>query len=218
LALALRRAIAHEGARGPEGRPLRVVHRDLCPANVLLSRNGEVKITDFGVARALRDSAAAQTQTFAGHFAYVAPEQASGLPIDPRADLFAVGVMLWELLGGRRLFARDNEAATLRALLSEEVLPMSLVRRDASTDWDAFFERALARDPAQRFGSAREMAAALDQIRGARGDRSPETLAELVAGVVAARASGAALSDDVPTEIVSALSTTSFPETPIRNG
>src|SRR5688572_19178554 len=109
-------AHAHEAHAG-DGSPLRIVHRDLCPQNVLVSRNGEVKIADFGVARALKDAVVGETRSVAGHIAYMAPEQARGTVVDPRSDLFAVAVMLWELLAGARLFRRENEAATLNALL-----------------------------------------------------------------------------------------------------
>jgi serine/threonine-protein kinase len=157
-----------------------VVHRDLCPQNVLLSRNGEVKIADFGVARALRDAQTAHTRTTAGHLGYLAPEQARGLGVDERTDLFAVGVMLWELMAGRRLFLLDTEAATVMALLALEPVPVSALREDADPAWDSFLEKSLAREPAARARSAREMAAALDSIPGARGERCAERLVELV--------------------------------------
>jgi len=167
---------AHEVARSADGALLRVVHRDLCPANVLLSRTGDVKITDFGVARALRDSAAAQTKTVVGHLAYVAPEQAQGDPVDPRADLFATGVILWELLALGPLFARESDVATLAALMHEEPPPISQRRPELSSGWDDFFRRALARDPARRFASARQMLTALDRLVGGE---DPQAVAEL---------------------------------------
>jgi serine/threonine-protein kinase len=171
---------AHEVARGADGGPLRVVHRDMCPQNVLLSRNGETKITDFGVARALRDSAASHTQNLVGHTAYVAPEQARGQPIDPRSDLFPVGIMLWEMLAGRRLFHRSHESETLLALLYEDVLPITVMRPDVDARWDGVIARALARDPVERWPTAREMALALDAIPEAVSERATQQLAELV--------------------------------------
>ncbi|MDQ3032846.1 MAG: serine/threonine protein kinase [Myxococcota bacterium] len=157
-------AHAHESARGLDGERLRVVHRDLCPPNVLVSHNGEVKITDFGVARALRDAAASETRTVVGHIGYMAPEQARGEAVGPRADLFPVGVMLWELLALRQLFRRDNEAATLHALLYEPVPAITTLRPDLEPAWDVLIAKAIARDPAERFASAQAMSAALDVI------------------------------------------------------
>lgn len=103
---------AHRGALGGDGQPLDVIHRDLTPSNVLLAKTGQVKIADFGVARALKGAAQAHTQTMAGKLPYMAPEQTSGGGLDGRTDLFTLGVVLWEALCGRMLFYRDNEAAT----------------------------------------------------------------------------------------------------------
>lgn len=176
---------AHSGARDSQGRPLRIVHRDVCPENVLVSRNGEVKLTDFGVARALRDAAATETRA-AGHIAYMAPEQARGEAVDLRADLFAVGVVLWELVAGRRLFLRDNEPATLVALLSEPIPPVTALRQDVDRAWDGLLARALARPKDERFASAAEMSGALDAVAGAGAERADVELAALVERLVEA--------------------------------
>jgi serine/threonine-protein kinase len=171
---------AHVVARGADGRPLRIIHRDLCPQNVLMSRNGEVKITDFGVARALKDAESSHTRTVVGHTAYMAPEQAQAAPTDPKADLFSVGAIVWEVLATRRLFYRDNEAATLKALLDEPVRPITSIRKDIDPAWQEFVARALERDPAQRFASAEDMLRALDRIPSSFSETSERELAELV--------------------------------------
>jgi serine/threonine-protein kinase len=173
-------AHAHEGARGSDGRPICVVHRDLCPQNVLLSKHGEVKITDFGVARALRDVAVSHTNTLVGHMAYVAPETIDEGAIDPRVDLFALGVMLWELLMGRRLFGRTNEAATLQAVLQTEVPSVSAARDDVCSGWDALLARALQRRPEDRFATARGMLEALRALERIDSAAGAEQLARLV--------------------------------------
>jgi serine/threonine protein kinase len=170
---------AHQGARGDDGAPLRIVHRDLCPKNVLISTSGEVKISDFGVARALGDSAMAHTRV-TGHVGYVAPEQARGDPVDVRADLFPVGVMMWELLTGQRLFARDNEAATLHALMAEDIPGVTSVRYELDPAWEGVIARALARDPNLRYASARQMAATLDAVPESRSEQSQRELVMLV--------------------------------------
>jgi hypothetical protein len=181
-------AHAHEKARGVDGNPLRVIHRDLCPANVLVSRAGEVKIADFGVARALRDATSANTRNVVGHIGYLAPEQVSGIAIDPRSDLFAAATILWELLARRHLFLLDTDAATLLSLMNAEVAPISSIRSDVDSSWDSFFARALASDPSRRFQSASEMAGALTILPGAIGDRGGERLAALVESFRAAAA------------------------------
>ena len=191
---------AHEGVRGADARPLRIVHRDLCPQNVLCSRIGEVKVADFGIARALGDAASAHTRTVAGHEAYMAPEQARAEPMDARTDLFSVGVVLWEMLAARRLFARPNPGATMLAVVSDEIPPITLVRADLDPAWDAFFASALSRDPYGRFPSARAMRAALDALPGARGADPTAELAGLVRRAADAKGQGAAAqTDDAPT-------------------
>ncbi|MBI4957591.1 MAG: serine/threonine protein kinase [Myxococcales bacterium] len=178
LLLAL--AHAHEGARDPDGHPLRVVHRDLCPPNVLVSRNGEVKITDFGIARSLSDAAASLTKHVDGHTGYMAPEQARAEPFDARADLFPLGVIAWELFGQRPLFASDSDAASLAALLAAPVVPISALRPDLDPAWDELLARALARDPAERFARATDMLHALDAIPGSCAPAGAERLGKLL--------------------------------------
>jgi len=171
---------AHRVARGAGGQPLHVVHRDLCPQNILLSNNGEVKITDFGVARALKDAESSETRTVVGHTAYLAPEQARAKSIDARIDLFAAGVIAWELLTARRLFRRDTDSATVLALLNDPVPPLAKYRDGLHPDWDTFLKTALEREPSQRFQSAREMAAALDDIPTSRQEGARRQLASLL--------------------------------------
>jgi serine/threonine-protein kinase len=192
---------AHEAARGTDGRPLRIVHRDLCPQNVLLSTAGEVKITDFGIARALHEADAAYTQAARGHVAYLAPEQLRGLSLTPRGDLFAVAVMLWEMLTGKRLFARSTEAATLAAVLAGAIPAATGLRAELDPAWDPFFARALASDPEARFESALGMSEALDALPGADfgGARAGERLAAVVKRLGDAPGAAAVSQDDVAT-------------------
>ncbi len=173
-------AYAHEGARDGDGRPLRVVHRDLCPPNILVSTNGEVKLTDFGIARSLADATESQTMHVSGHAGYMAPEQARAGAFDTRADLFPLGVIAWELFAQRPLFATRNEAASLLALLTDDVLPITVVRPELDERWSVLIARALARDPENRYATASEMLEALNAIPGAHGT-GPEQLGRLVA-------------------------------------
>jgi hypothetical protein len=170
---------AHDGVRDGDGNPLRILHRDVCPQNVLVSRIGEVKLTDFGIARVLGRAENASTRTIAGHEAYMAPEQIEGRGLVLATDLFAVGVVLWELLAGRRLFARDNPAATLMAVMSAPAEHVTALRPELDPAWDAFFVRALARPPDERFATARAMLAALRALPGAVDTTSGAALGEL---------------------------------------
>jgi serine/threonine protein kinase len=172
---------AHEDARDSDGARLRVVHRDLAPANVLVSKAGAVKITDFGIARALRDAASTVTGVV-GHAGHMAPEQVEGAAFDERADLFCAGIILWELVCGRSLFDRPSDAASLRAIsLAEVPAPSSIDPQLAP--WDRFLLRALARQPADRFQSAREMAAALNDVAANVGRANEDALARLIASL-----------------------------------
>jgi eukaryotic-like serine/threonine-protein kinase len=171
---------AHEGARDANGAPLRVVHRDLCPPNVLLSRNGQVKLTDFGIARSLKDVGMSMTQHIEGHVGYMAPEQARAESFDTRTDLFPVGVIAWEMLAMKPLFKRGNETESLVALLHGDVPPIDELRADIDPAWSRFIARALAREASARYAAASEMLTALDAIPDARGMRAAEDLARLV--------------------------------------
>lgn len=184
-------AFSHHEARDAEGRPLRVVHRDLCPANVLVSRAGNVKIADFGIARALRDTDTSLTRTVAGHIGYMAPEQAQRGVIDERCDLFAAGVIAWELLALRPLFQRGNEGQTLLALLSNEVPPLAGERPDLDPAWDGWLKRSMALAPSTRFASASEMLDGLRKLRAADAKAAGQELAELVRWASAAPDPGA---------------------------
>ncbi|HEY0706250.1 MAG TPA: serine/threonine-protein kinase, partial [Polyangia bacterium] len=105
----------------PLGNPLGLVHRDVSPQNILISFEGSVKVIDFGIARALGRITETQTGGMKGKFGYMSPEQARGEDVDLRTDIFALGVVLWEALTNRRLFQRENDLATMRALAYEPI-------------------------------------------------------------------------------------------------
>lgn len=190
---------SHTGARATDGKLLRVIHRDLSPANILLSRTGEVKISDFGIARALQDAASGSTQSMAGHIGYMAPEQAQGLAFDERSDLFALGVVLWELLAGERLFQRENQTASLLALVTASI-PLISSKRDAlDPAWNELLQRALARSVDERFASASEMATDLDRLAPPGGRRDAEELGAWVERALKAMQRETPNPDDVMT-------------------
>ncbi|MGI5862149.1 MAG: protein kinase domain-containing protein [Myxococcales bacterium] len=171
-------------ARGPGGVPLRVVHRDVNPANVLLSMHGAVKLADFGVAKAADGREATQGNLVKGKLGYIAPELLSGTPAGHASDIFLVGALLYELTTGRQLFpgsgpppevlgrivAHDERKVSLPVGTAPELLPI--------------LQKALARKPEARFGHARELASALREVIAKRGWKiGAEEIAARLAGL-----------------------------------
>ena len=153
---------AHE-LRGDDGALLEVVHRDVSPANIFITYEGAVKIVDFGVARAADRLHTTTTGQVKGRFAYMALEQARSQGVDRRADVWSLGVVLWELLTGMRLFDRDNDAATMMAVIEGNVPAPSVVRPGLPPVLDEVVLRALRADRTERYASAREMGRALER-------------------------------------------------------
>ncbi len=150
-----------------DGTPLEVVHRDVSPENVFLGYDGVVKIVDFGVARAARSHHRTSTGFVKGKLAYLQPEAIESKPMDRRADVWGVGVTMWELLTGERLFRRDGDLDTLRAIADMPIAAPSEARPGLPDVYDAAVMRALARDPRARFDTARDMARELHAILAA---------------------------------------------------
>ncbi|RKI36496.1 serine/threonine protein kinase [Corallococcus sp. AB004] len=143
------------------GELLNLVHRDVTPHNVLVSYDGAVKLTDFGIAKA--GNKLTNPGVLKGKFAYMSPEQARGESVDVRTDVFALGVVLWELLTGGRLFQGDSEIAVLRAVQESTIVPPARLNPDVPPDLDAVICRALERDLSKRFQTAGELERALAQ-------------------------------------------------------
>jgi tRNA A-37 threonylcarbamoyl transferase component Bud32 len=174
VAAEVARALAYAHRPRDRGGVAGIVHRDVSPQNVLVSFEGEVKLADFGIARALDAAGLTNPGTLKGKVAYMAPEQARGQPVDARADLFALGVVLWEMCTGGRLFARETEAATLAAVAAGAPCSRpSAWNEDVPLELDELVLAALERDPERRTASAEEMARRLAEIR-LRLSRSPD--------------------------------------------
>ncbi|MFJ2503856.1 MULTISPECIES: Stk1 family PASTA domain-containing Ser/Thr kinase [Microbacterium] len=141
-----------------------VVHRDIKPGNVMVTDKGQVKVMDFGIARAVSDSSStvAETTQIIGTAAYFSPEQAKGEPVDARADLYSTGVVLYELLTGRQPFRGESPVAVAYQHVSETPIPPTEVNEDAPGALDPIVLRALAKDPYQRYPDAAHFRAALD--------------------------------------------------------
>ncbi|MEV4093898.1 Stk1 family PASTA domain-containing Ser/Thr kinase [Streptosporangium saharense] len=138
-----------------------IVHRDIKPANIMITRNGDVKVMDFGIARAMADSAATMTQTaqVIGTAQYLSPEQARGERVDARSDLYSTGCVLYELLTGQPPFTGDSPVAIAYQHVREDPIPPSQIDPDIPKWADAIVLKAMAKDPAQRYQSAADMRA-----------------------------------------------------------
>ncbi|MEQ1564351.1 MAG: serine/threonine-protein kinase [Myxococcota bacterium] len=144
------------------GNPFGIVHRDISPSNVLVSYEGEVKVADFGIAKAERNAYQTRDGMLKGKFEYMSPEQAGGKEIDSRSDLFSVGIILYEMLVQKRLFKSDSEIATLKRIREEDIVPPRSLKPSLSPALEAICLRALSREADERYQTAQEMA---DELR-----------------------------------------------------
>jgi serine/threonine-protein kinase len=156
-------AYAHELTDG-KGNSLHIVHRDMSPPNVLLTRHGEVKIVDFGLAKANSQLEKSEPGIIKGKFSYLSPEAAQGLPVDARTDIFAAGIILWEMLAGRRLFLGDSDLETVRLVQKADIPSLRDFNPKVPAELEKVIKRSLAADPAQRYQTAREFGQDLNTI------------------------------------------------------
>ena len=155
-----------------DGTPLNVVHRDISPGNVYVTYDGQVKLLDFGIARAGTQLVETRAGQVKGKFAYIAPEQAStDGKHDQRADIWSLGVVMWEAFAGKRLFKGDSEVATLHNALTSEILTLD-TEIDVPNELARIVDRALQRDPDARYPSARAMKEDLEQFMHSEGLRA----------------------------------------------
>jgi eukaryotic-like serine/threonine-protein kinase len=162
--------IAHEICKGlsyaheltdQDGIPLQLVHRDISPPNVLVTKYGEVKIVDFGLAKASSQLEKSEPGVIKGKFAYLAPEAVTGGDVDSRADIFAVGIILWELLASQRLFLGDSDYQTIKNVDAAQVPSISQINPKVPPELERIVNKTLAKDPDQRYLTARELGQAL---------------------------------------------------------
>lgn len=154
---------AHE-LTDSRGESMHIVHRDMSPPNVLLTRHGEVKIVDFGLAKANSQLEKSEPGIIKGKFSYLSPEAALGNPVDARTDIFAVGIILWELLAGRRLFLGESDLETVRLVQQARIPSVRQYNPRVPAELDATLMKALAGDPKQRYQTARELGRDLNRI------------------------------------------------------
>jgi serine/threonine protein kinase len=143
--------------KDPAGRDLNLVHRDVSPQNMLISYDGEVKIIDFGIAKAAGKAGKTQAGILKGKFGYMSPEQVRGLPLDRRSDIFAVGICLYELLTGERLFVGESDFSTLEKVRNVEIMPPSTYNRRIPEELEQIVLKALAKDVDDRYQTAMDL-------------------------------------------------------------
>lgn len=145
-------------------RPLGIVHRDISPPNVLVTRDCVAKIADFGIADAQNKGIQTQPGIIRGKFSYMSPEQASGVPTDKRSDVFSLGVVLWEILTSRRLFLREKEVDTLMAVRKCDIPPIRPLNSLVSPALESVLSKALAKEPHRRYASAEKLGHGLQNV------------------------------------------------------
>ena len=161
---ALCRGLAYVHTRERNGRPLGIVHRDVTPQNVLLSQHGEVKLADFGIAKAVDRSEKSAAGIIKGKFAYMSPEQTRAAPLDARSDLFSVGTLLYLLVTGKKPFEGANDLDVIMQVRRARPDKPSALVKDLNPDVERLINRALRADPAKRWQSAEQMADRIDAI------------------------------------------------------
>jgi eukaryotic-like serine/threonine-protein kinase len=193
-------------ATNERGESLHIVHRDVSPQNILVGADGVPRVIDFGIAKASGRAQSTRDGQVKGKLAYMAPEQLRAETVDRRADIFAAGIVLWELLSGKRLFAAESEGAVVTKVLGLHVEPPSTFFSDVPGEVDAIVLKALARDPASRFETAEAMALALEAaLPLASTTRVARFVAELAAATLAKRAKAVAAIEESSDNQVRAL-------------
>lgn len=143
--------------KNADGQPMSLVHRDVSQQNVLVSYDGEVKIIDFGVAKAAGKVSKTEAGILKGKFSYMSPEQVRGLPLDQRSDIFSTGICLYELLTNERLFVAESDFSTLEKVRNVEIMPPSTYNRRIPEELEHIVLKALSKDPADRHASAAQL-------------------------------------------------------------
>ncbi|MDB4971581.1 MAG: serine/threonine protein kinase [Myxococcales bacterium] len=155
---------AHDAIDPETGRELGIVHRDISPPNILVSKRGEVKLVDFGLAKATSQLESTDPGVVKGKFSYLSPEAASGKEVDRRADIFAVGILLYEMLTSKRLFYGETDYQTVELVRQAKVPSISTQNAEVTPELEQIVRKALARDLNQRFQSAGDLQDALAQF------------------------------------------------------
>ena len=160
---------AHELLNPETGRPLGIVHRDVSPPNVLISKQGEVKVVDFGLAKATSQIETTDPGVVKGKMSYLSPEAARGEEVDSRADIFAVGILLYEMLTGKRLFYGETDYQTVELVRNAKIPPIKAQNPDVEQELEDIVRKTLARNKEDRFQTATDLQDALAHYSYSRG-------------------------------------------------
>ena len=180
-------AYAHDLA-DENGRTLGIVHRDLSPPNVLITKFGEIKIVDFGLAKASTQLEKSEPGIIKGKFSYLSPEAAMGKDVDLRTDVFAAGIILWEMLAGRKLFQGESDFETVKQVQRAEIPSISRINPSVDAALEAILNKSLARDVNARYLTARDFGIALTEwLFSTKNAVTPFNIAELVQNVIRER-------------------------------
>ncbi|MBK6685580.1 MAG: serine/threonine protein kinase [Deltaproteobacteria bacterium] len=147
-----------------DGQRVNVVHRDVTPSNILVSTTGAIKLTDFGIVKVLEAPSSTKVGVIKGKYAYMSPEQIKGQELDTRSDLFSLGVVLYEMVTGRRLFRRPDMASSIAAVLSGHVPPVRQIDPSIPVAFEQILSKLLAKKRDERYGSAAELLEVLTQF------------------------------------------------------
>jgi serine/threonine-protein kinase len=185
-------AYAHDLRNPVTGKLLNIVHRDISPPNVLVFRRGEVKLVDFGLAKVASQVEKIDSGVVKGKFSYLSPEAASGQEVDRRTDVFAVGIILWELLAGKRLFFGETDFQTVELVRKAHVPSLTALNPQVTPDLEEIIRTGLARDVDSRYQSARDFGDALAQYLFTRGLKvTSYDIARLIEEILAYKAAKA---------------------------
>ncbi len=162
IGLEICKGLSHaHNLRDDNGKLLHIVHRDISPPNILITRGGEVKVTDFGLAKATTQLEKTDPGVVKGKFSYLSPEAAMGKEVDARADVFAVGILLWEAIAGKRLFLGESDYETVKRVQRAEVPSLRTVNPEIDEQLDALLQKSMAKDRDDRFQTAQELGDAI---------------------------------------------------------
>jgi serine/threonine protein kinase len=188
---------AHE-RRGADGEPLKIVHRDVSPRNLFITEDGTVKVLDFGIAKARHRLSQTRTGTVKGKFPYMSPEAIRNEELDPRSDVFSLGVLLWEMCAGKRLFTGASDYEIIKKILSQPIPRPSASIPEFPRELEALIMRALRSDPGRRQPSASALDADLFAVAAALGVKATR---DEVAAVMGQLFPGPSFDDETTGEI-----------------